>query len=88
MSSQAQIDANRVNSQKSTGPTSPEGKAVSSLNALKSGIDAQSEIIRDEDPAALAALSAAFHLEFHPSGPNQLALVDTLSYASHCTSLA
>ena len=78
MSSQAQIDANRINSQKSTGPTSPAGKAVSSLNALKSGIDAQSEIIRDEDPAALAALSAAFHLEFHPVGPNQLALVDTL----------
>src|SRR5258708_1154128 len=78
MSSQAQIDANRLNSQKSTGPTSPEGKAVSSLNALKSGIDAQSEIIRDEDPAALAALSAAFPLEFTPSGTNQIALVDTL----------
>jgi hypothetical protein len=78
MSSQAQLDANRLNSQKSTGPTSPEGKAVSSLNALKSGIDAHSEIIRDEDPAALAALSAAFHLEHHPTGHNQLALVDTL----------
>ena len=78
MSSQAQIDANRLNSQKSTGPTSPEGKAVSSLNALKSGIDAHSEIIRDEDPAALAALSAAFHLEHHPTGATQLSLVDTL----------
>ena len=58
MSSQAQLDANRLNAQKSTGPTSPEGKAVSSLNALKSGIDAHSEIIRDEDPAALEALTA------------------------------
>src|ERR1700694_3696742 len=78
MSSQAQLDANRLNSQKSTGPTSSEGKAVSSLNALKSGIDAHAEIIRDEDRAALAALSAAFHLEHHPIGHNQLALVDTL----------
>jgi hypothetical protein len=78
MSSQAQLDANRLNSQKSTGPTSPEGKAISSLNALKSGIDAHSEIINDEDPATLAALSAAFHLEHHPTGHNQLALVDTL----------
>ena len=78
MSSQAQINANRLNSQKSTGPASPEGKAASSLNALKSGIHAVSHIIPGEDPAALEALTAAFLLEFQPTGPNQLALVDTL----------
>jgi len=78
MSSQAQIDANRLNSQKSTGPTSPEGKAASSLNALKSGIHAASHIIRGEDPAELESLTAAFLLQFQPAGPNQLALVDTL----------
>jgi len=78
MSSQAQINANRLNSQKSTGPASPEGKAASSLNALKSGIHATSHIIPGEDPAALDALTAAFLLEFQPTGPNQLALVDTL----------
>src|SRR5471032_1805788 len=78
MTSQAQINANRLNSQKSTGPTSPEGKAASSLNALKSGIHAASHIICGEDPAALQALTAAFLLEFQPTGPNQLALVDTL----------
>jgi hypothetical protein len=78
MSSQAQLDANRLNSQKSTGPTSPEGKAVSALNALKSGIHAYSEIIKHEDPAELAALTAGFLLDFHPIGHNQLALVDTL----------
>jgi hypothetical protein len=78
MTSQAQINANRLNSQKSTGPASPEGKAASSLNALKSGIHAASHIIQGEDPAALEALTAAFHIEFQPTGPNQLALVDTL----------
>jgi hypothetical protein len=78
MTSQAQIDANRLNSQESTGPTSPEGKAASSLNALKSGIHADSHIIRGEDPAELEALTAAFLLQFQPAGPNQLALVDTL----------
>jgi hypothetical protein len=78
MSSQAQIDANRVNAQKSTGPTSPEGKAASSLNALKSGIDAHSHIIRGEDPAELEALTTAFLRQFQPADPNQLALVDTL----------
>jgi hypothetical protein len=78
MPTQAQLNANRLNSQKSTGPKSPEGKAASSLNALKSGIDAWSHIIPGEDPAELEALTAQFLLHFHPSDPNQLALVDTL----------
>jgi hypothetical protein len=78
MSSQAQIDANRLNSQNSTGPTSPEGKAASSLNALKSGIHAETHIIRGEDPAELEDLTAAFLLHHRPADPNQLALVDTL----------
>ena len=46
MASQKQTEANRLNAQKSTGPRSPEGKAASSMNALKSGIDAKSQIIR------------------------------------------
>src|SRR5712691_13277338 len=78
MSTDAQINANRLNSQKSTGPISPEGKARSSLNALKSGIDACSHIIPGEDQAELEALTADFLLHFHPSDPNQLSLVDTL----------
>jgi hypothetical protein len=78
MPTEAQINANRLNAQKSTGPRSPEGKAISSLNALKSGIDAWSHIIPGEDPAELEALTAQFLLHFHPADPNQLALVDTL----------
>src|SRR5258708_1951743 len=78
MPTQAQINANRRNAQKSTGPTSPEGKARSSLNALKSGIDAWSHIIPGEDPAELEALTAAFHQHYQPSDPIQLSLVDTL----------
>src|ERR1700732_1235215 len=78
MSSQAQISANRLNSEKSTGPTSSKGKAASSLNALKTGIHAASHIIPGENPAALDALAAAFLLQFQPADPNQLALVDTL----------
>ena len=48
MSSQAQTDANRQNSQKSTGPRSIEGKAASSRNALKTGLFAASETIRGD----------------------------------------
>src|SRR5580765_5150334 len=78
MPTEAQINANRRNAQKSTGPTTPEGKARSSLNALKSGIDAWSHIIPGEDPAELEALTAAFVLHFRPADPIQLSLVDTL----------
>ena len=75
MPTQAQLNANRLNAQKSTGPTSPEGKAASSLNALKSGIDAYSHIIPGEDPAELEALTAQFLLHYKPTGPTQLSLV-------------
>src|ERR1700726_2133338 len=78
MPTQAQLNANRLNAQKSTGPTSPEGKAASSLNALKSGIHARSQIIPGEDPAELEALTQEFLLHFHPADPNQRSLVDTL----------
>jgi fructose-1,6-bisphosphatase class II len=78
MSTLRQIEANRRNAQKSTGPTTAEGKAISSLNALKSGIDAWSNIIPGEDPAELEALTTQFLLHFRPADPIQLSLVDTL----------
>src|ERR1044071_8715001 len=78
MPTEAQINANRLNAQKSTGPKSPEGKAASSLNALKSGIDAWSHIIPGEDPAELETLTAQSPQHSQPADPTQLALVDTL----------
>src|SRR6266403_5010959 len=78
MPTEAQINANRLNAKKSTGPTSPEGKARSALNALKSGIDAWSQIIPGEDPAELETLTEQFLLHYCPADPVQLSLVDTL----------
>ena len=78
MSTEAQVNANRLNAQKSTGPTSPEGKARSALNALKSGIDAWSTIICGEDPAELETLTEQFLQHYSPADPVQLSLVDTL----------
>jgi hypothetical protein len=73
-----QIQANRLNSQLSTGPRSAEGKAASSQNALKSGIDSESQIIRGEDPAALDALAAQYLLDHQPQSAAERALVDIL----------
>jgi hypothetical protein len=45
MSSLKQQEANRLNAQKSAGPRTLAGKAVSRFNALKSGIDAEAETL-------------------------------------------
>jgi hypothetical protein len=50
MASDAQVHANRLNSQKSTGPRTAEGKAVVAQNALKHGLLAREAVIRGEDP--------------------------------------
>jgi len=73
-----QIAANRLNAQNSTGPRSLEGKAVSSMNALKSGIDAESQVIPGENASDLQALAGEYHARFHPSTPEQRLLVDNL----------
>jgi hypothetical protein len=78
MPSQKQIEANRLNAKKSTGPRTPEGKANSRFNALKAGIDAGAEAIPGEDPDELRALVAEYYRSFAPRRPEHYALVDDL----------
>jgi len=73
-----QIQANRLNAQKSTGPRSPEGKAVSRFNAAKTGIDAKSQIIPGEDPVEIQNLIEEYRERWQPSTPEQRLLVDIL----------
>ena len=51
MTSQAQVNANRRNSQKSTGPRTQEGKRAVSQNAVTHGLFAREAVIKCEDPA-------------------------------------
>ena len=81
MATPAQINANRLNARKSTGPRSDEGKAASRFNALQHGIDARSLVIPGEDPAELDALALDYHRQFHPDGPLENYLVETLIHA-------
>jgi hypothetical protein len=67
MATNRQTEAHRMNAQKSTGPRSAEGKAASSMNALKSGIDAESALIRGEDKTALETLTAEYYRRFQPA---------------------
>jgi hypothetical protein len=82
MATQNQIEANRRNAQHSTGPRTPEGKAASSMNALKSGIDAESSVIPGEDAAALAALTERFYQDCQPQTIIESTLVDNIIRAS------
>jgi hypothetical protein len=77
MASPAQIAANRLNSQKSTGP-SPAGLSITRFNALKSGIDAKSHVIPGEDPAEYETLGENYRLQFQPATPSEVCLVDAL----------
>jgi hypothetical protein len=79
MATDKQIEANRRNSQLSTGPRSPEGKAQSRFNALKTGIYAEMETLPNENPEALKALVADFYTEWEPATPTECALVDILA---------
>jgi hypothetical protein len=78
MATLSQIEANRRNAQLSTGPRTPEGKAVSSMNSLKSGIHAESSVIPGEDPADLAALTERLYQGCQPQTDIESLLVDDI----------
>ena len=80
MSSLRQIEANRRNAQKSTGPTSATGKAVSSMNALKTGIYAKSLVLPSEKLADLEQLIDEYYQSHNPTTPEARSLVDDLIY--------
>jgi hypothetical protein len=66
--SDAQISANRRNSQLSTGPKTDEGKARSRRNALKHGLTGAGVALPDEDVAEIADRFQALQEEHQPSG--------------------
>ena len=78
MASPAQIEANRLNSQKSTGPRTAEGKRASSRNALKSGLDAESQFVLGESPQEFAELQAEYFERYAPTSPEHRFQVDNL----------
>jgi len=51
MTTEAQLIANRLNSQKSTGPRTIEGKNAVSQNAVKHGLLAERDVIASESEA-------------------------------------
>jgi len=67
--SQKQIDANRRNAQKSTGPKTKEGKAKSAMNSIKYGIYSDKFLIKGEKKEDFDEYSNGFLNWLNPSNP-------------------
>ncbi len=82
MATQAQLDANRANAQKSTGPRTPEGRAAVRQNALKHGLTSMSPVAPGEDPAEFLLFLADWTQAYQPVGPAEDEVLRTAVVAS------
>src|SRR6476659_2798115 len=79
MSSVKQIEANRANAKRSTGPKSAKGKARSTKNSLSHGLTARDIVIGAEDPEEFQRLRMGLEADFKPSSTIALELVERLA---------
>ncbi len=81
MSTQAQTAANRVNAQRSTGPKSEVGKAVSCQNNLRHGFTGAFRVLRWEDAEEFNQLAKQLAEEHQPATPTETLLVTQMAQA-------
>src|SRR5438128_7652954 len=79
MTSLSQIEANRRNALKSTGPRTEYGKQQSRRNALKHGLTAETVIEPLEDPEEYRVFEEAIVAEYLPQTPVEQELVHRLA---------
>jgi hypothetical protein len=82
MATQAQIDANRANSQKSTGPRTPEGRDAVRLNGLRHGLRAETAVLPIEDAAEFDNLKQQLEVELKPIGAQETILFEDIVLAA------
>ena len=78
MATEAQIKANRQNSQKSTGPRTAEGKRVVSQNAFKHGLFVDKAVVRDESQDEYDLRREAVLAELQPVGEMESIVAERL----------
>jgi len=76
--SEAQLNANRANAKKSTGPKTIEGKTRSSMNSYKHGITARRVVLDNEDHDQFERLLNDYRSRFQPADGYELRVVDDL----------
>jgi hypothetical protein len=70
MTTQRQIDANRENARKSTGPTTEEGKIRSRRNAVKHGLAGKGVVLPDDSAQALETRLAEWRVGYAIHSPD------------------
>src|SRR6202790_533329 len=79
MATLKQFEANRRNSQKSTGPKTPEGKSAVSMNALRHGLRARTVVLPGEDPTEFHQLCNDLESEWTPQSRTEQFYVEQMA---------
>lgn len=76
-----QVEANRLRAANSTGPRTPEGKARSSMNALKHGMFAETLLLPNENNRLLDEISRQFYEDFPPANMDERMCLEQMIFA-------
>src|SRR5215472_359258 len=82
MITEKQLEANRRNALKSTGPKSGEGKEKSSMNALRHGLTAGQAVLPHENEDDYEKLREGLPHSYAPQDSAELAIVEELVNAN------
>ncbi|MFL6354178.1 MAG: hypothetical protein ACJ74Z_20330, partial [Bryobacteraceae bacterium] len=77
----AQQASNKSNAQRSTGPKTPEGKAISSRNNFRNGFSGAFTVLAWESQEEFDTLLGGLRDEHKPSGLTEMILVDKMAQA-------
>ena len=81
MVTSAQLAANKANAQRSTGPRTPEGKAICARNNFRNGFSGAFTVLPWEDQNEFDMLLGGLRDEHKPSGLTETILVDKMAQA-------
>lgn len=77
-----QVEANRANAKKSTGPATVEGKAASRRNSLEHGLAGEGVLLPDDISAAVAERKKFWRQRFEPNDAHEEWLLDQMVVSS------
>ncbi|MBV9760577.1 MAG: hypothetical protein JO340_08435 [Acidobacteriaceae bacterium] len=79
MATDAQIHANQLNAQHSTGPQTEAGKAASCLNNFRHGMTGAFRVLPSEDQDEFDCLAAALRAEHRPTTITETILIEKMA---------